>query len=248
MVKTTKEKMSFIPRIFNIPYSIKNIPNYNLFKYRKLLTYRIEDLIERMRWTVHHDKKKKDGTYTEEDNNKYGFRTPLRAPFSKELKAFEDDLIDLISEVETRYVSNPLQDRMRADLEAIRQLENEVIIQSDKTNNFYIMRVDEYQANRDKELMAGYRKVGSEIIEKIDSDAASLVQRINLDDRIEGIAPQPAFLTIKDHKPDFPNKLSFRVINPAKTNVGKISKEVLDRVNAKLLRLLKTTSQIFQTN
>ena len=119
---------------------------------------------------------------------------------------------------------------MKEDLRRINDLEREVIVQSDKTSNYFIMDVDEYQGHLNKEIMKSYRKVDSSIIENIDEEAASLVTRIDLDDRIEGIAKKQAFLTIKDHKDDFPSKLSFRVINAAKTNLGKISKDILDLI------------------
>ena len=37
------------------------------------------------------------------------------------------------------------------------------------------------------------------------------------------------FITIKDHKPNFPGKLECRLLNPAKSNLGKISKMFLDK-------------------
>ena len=40
-----------------------------------------------------------------------------------------------------------------------------------------------------------------------------------------------AYITIKDHKEDFPNKISCRLINPSKSSIGKISKVILDKIN-----------------
>ena len=40
-----------------------------------------------------------------------------------------------------------------------------------------------------------------------------------------------AFLTVKDHKENFPNTLSFRLLNPSKSDIGKISKSFLDQIN-----------------
>ena len=42
-----------------------------------------------------------------------------------------------------------------------------------------------------------------------------------------------AFLTIKDHKQDFPNSVKCRIINPASNTLGKLSKRVLDKINSK---------------
>ena len=43
-----------------------------------------------------------------------------------------------------------------------------------------------------------------------------------------------AYITIKDHKERFPHKLSFRLLNPSKSDIGKISKNILDRINKSL--------------
>ena len=76
--------MVYIPRRLNIPYSTKNIPVIGLFKYQRLLTFRIEDLLRRMRWKVHWDKNKDKI----KDFESFGFRSLAAAPYSKELKAF----------------------------------------------------------------------------------------------------------------------------------------------------------------
>ena len=40
-----------------------------------------------------------------------------------------------------------------------------------------------------------------------------------------------AYITIKDHKEIFPNKIRCTLINPSKSCVGKISKVILDKIN-----------------
>ena len=44
-----------------------------------------------------------------------------------------------------------------------------------------------------------------------------------------------AYITIKDHKKDFPNKISCRLINPSKSDIGRTSKQILDKINLKLI-------------
>jgi len=44
-----------------------------------------------------------------------------------------------------------------------------------------------------------------------------------------------AFITLNDHKDNFTNKPSCRLINPCKPEIGKISKKILDRINDKIL-------------
>ena len=40
-----------------------------------------------------------------------------------------------------------------------------------------------------------------------------------------------AYITVKDHQEGFPHKLSFRLLNPSISDIGKISKNILDRIN-----------------
>ena len=44
-----------------------------------------------------------------------------------------------------------------------------------------------------------------------------------------------AFVTVKDYKEGFPHKQSFRLINPSKSDIGKISKNLRDKINKILI-------------
>ena len=41
------------------------------------------------------------------------------------------------------------------------------------------------------------------------------------------------YITMKDHKSEFPNKIPCPSINSSKSSIGKISKIILDRINEK---------------
>ena len=219
--------MTTAPRRLDLPYSVKNIPILSSFNYDKLFTYRSEDLVEQMRWTVYWDKLKKKGIDVGEKKDTHGFRTPAKAPPCQELKKFEDDLFDMLSSIERRPINNPLQERMREDLNYIKSLQSMVVVNSDKTSQLYLVDVNGYRKSLEKEITKSYRKVDRTVVDDIDTEAASLAHDFKLDDRVEGIALQPSFLTLKDHKEDFPGKLSFRLINPAKPNLGRVSKSFL---------------------
>ena len=107
---------------------------------------------------------------------------------------------------------------MKEDLTALKNLEKEVIVPSDKSK-FYTMNVKEYQQHLDKEVMKDYNKVDIKKAMDIDREASKMANTLKLSDRIEGMALKKSFMTIKDHKEDFPGKLSFRLINPTKTNI-----------------------------
>ena len=50
-----------------------------------------------------------------------------------------------------------------------------------------------------------------------------------------------AFLTIKDHKEGFPHTLPFRLINPSKSDIGKISKSLLNTINENIIQQTNVT-------
>ena len=45
------------------------------------------------------------------------------------------------------------------------------------------------------------------------------------------MSEQQAFFTVKDHKEDFRTNPKYRLLNPTKSDIGKINKIILDRVN-----------------
>ena len=45
-----------------------------------------------------------------------------------------------------------------------------------------------------------------------------------------------AYITIKDNKDKFPNKIPCWLINPSKSSIGKISKAILDAINKNAVR------------
>ena len=54
--------------------------------------------------------------------------------------------------------------------------------------------------------------------------------KLEIDDRVDATADKDAFITLKDHKPNFANKPTCRLINPTKSEIGKVSKKILDRI------------------
>ena len=50
-------------------------------------------------------------------------------------------------------------------------------------------------------------------------------------DRMDVLAKRQAFITLKDHKDNFVNNPTCRLINPTKSEMGKVSKQILDRIN-----------------
>ena len=60
-------------------------------------------------------------------------------------------------------------------------------------------------------------------------------QSSETDDRVQWFHEAEAFITTKDYKDNFSNFPAFSLINPSKSEIGKISKSVLDRINNALV-------------
>ena len=89
-----------------------------------------------------------------------------------------------------------------------------------------------------KNITKTYKKVSHAATSSIENETKSIVQKLNLDDRVRTTAQRDAFITLKDHKPNFANNPTCRLISPTKSEIGKISKQILDRVNKKIISAL----------
>jgi hypothetical protein len=94
--------------------------------------------------------------------------------------------------------------------------------------------VSENQHLIEKSITSDYRKAPADTVARIDEQAVPMVNRLTLDGRVEKFDTSGAFVLLKDHKPNFSTNLPCRLINPAKSDIGKISKILLETINTDL--------------
>ena len=75
-----------------------------------------------------------------------------------------------------------------------------------------------------------YKRSKSTILNSTNTEAAKIARNLDLEDRIDEFVQAPAYITVKDHKPGFPNKVQCRLINPARSNIGCKSKQILEKI------------------
>ena len=68
-------------------------------------------------------------------------------------------------------------------------------------------------------------------VRNINNKAKKIIENLPVADRINKLQEKEAYITIKDQKDDFPNKISCRLIKPCKSSIAKISTVILDRIN-----------------
>ena len=64
-------------------------------------------------------------------------------------------------------------------------------------------------------------------------------KKLKIEERANVIAPMESFVSLKDHKANFRQKPTVRLLNPAKTDMGRVSKTVLDNIIQEVRRRTK---------
>ena len=150
----------------DLNYSLKNIPVATKMEYQRTLTDKVEKLLGRVRWKLfwfrNPDLKK-------EKLNTFGFNSTKYPPASKELWAFEKDMVDLIGQIEMKPYTNTLQTKLKEDKKMIKSCKN-IIIPADKTGNFYQVEPHEYKQAWVNTISKDYKKVDRSEVDKINKN------------------------------------------------------------------------------
>ena len=196
---------------------------------------KVETLVRRMRFKIYfHDHPEKAG----DTKDNFGFKTTRAPPQSPLLAPFESDLYELIRSIQFKPIRNQFQTKLKEDLKKMKQ-SDKIFVPADKSPNIYKITVEEYNKLVTDNITKTYKKTSSDLVREVNKEAKSIVTKLGIADRVEKYAEQNAFITLKDHKDNFQSSPKCRLINPAKSSIGAISKIHLDRVNSKLRQTLK---------
>ena len=228
-------------------FSIKNIPIPDEVSYLKSLIFRTEDFLKRMRWRAlfflkRQEEMKKDRVHSDaidndEDlsinNEKYGFRSSKVPPQIKELNDFEQEIWNMVEGVTFSDKRTDFQKMMKKEVNEIKN-SKELIIPADKTANMYKLKPETYEKMLHNNITKDYRKSNNNIVKEINKEAKSISEKFKISDRVNVMPEKNAFITIKDHKENFDNDPKCRLINPTKSEIGKISKIIIQNINSKI--------------
>ena len=103
----------------------------------------------------------------------------------------------------------------------------------------------------EKNVTKAYKKTNKRIPDSITAVDKKIAENLKLEDRVEVSASRDAFIALKDHKPDFINNPTCRLINPTKSAIGIISKHILHNINKEIPKvtkanLWKSTSNVIE--
>ncbi|MEL6805484.1 MAG: hypothetical protein AAFO91_17080, partial [Bacteroidota bacterium] len=187
--------------------------------------------INRMRWKAFFfDRHDKDQTLQPEDDSEYNiFRSNKSGPESDKLLPFESDLWHLVKSIRFKKVKSAFQVKLNTDLRKITSSDR-VTVFSDKTANMYSMDSTQYRKLLEENVTRDYRLAENNTVDQIDTEAMSIIQRNCIKGKIPRFQLSDAYVTIKDHKANFPQTIKCRLINPSKTHIAKVSKTIIERV------------------
>ena len=220
---------------FNVAYSTKNIPLPSRNDFLQRLIEKTEQFLRRMRWKAYFFLNPDTSTSSKDT---YGFKSTKNPPPVEELKEFEDDMLKMVQSLKFKQVNDPFLNKLNGDAERIKK-ETKLLISADKTTNFYKLEPSKYNDLLEQNITKSYKKAHPDILRDIHKEDKKIATKLGIDDRVDTTANKNAFITLKDHKPNFDNKPTCRLINPTKSEIGKISKEILDRINDKIVRASK---------
>ena len=222
--------LKFAMQQVNLGYSTKNIPIPSEEEYLMKLTHSAGTFMHAIRWRVAfflHPEWKSSQKQT------YGFRSRKNPGRIEELAKFEEGIVRLIQNIVFRNSDNEFQQKMRKDIASIRK-DEKLLIAADKTTNFYKLEPEKYRKLLEENISKDYQKAPQNIEDVINRGNKTIARDLDLDDRINITANKEAFITLKDHKLHFLTAPKCRLINPMKSEIEKISKQILDRVNSRI--------------
>ena len=148
-----------------------------------------------------------------------GFRNPVQAP--------------LISNVKFRNVNDEFLNNIASDMKDMESLRS-LLIFADETRNIYKTTPEIYDKLVTDNITTTYKSGEDHLISDINSELKDISCNLGTGDRIDVMAKTLAFITLKDHKDNFDSHPKCRLINPAKSELGRVSKIILDDINNKL--------------
>ena len=218
----------------NFEMSTKSIPVVdNRQEYHLQFTHSVNELACNVRWKT----KKFLGRWKNSEKETFGFKSTKMAPPVPELEEFESKLFDLAKEVKFRdQPKSNFQRKLAANVAKVRK-DTKVIVGADKSSNFYRLEPEAYQQALLKDIHADYKKADEGIEEDINTEAFLFAAELDIEDRVYKVERRQAVVTLKDHKDNFLNNPETRLINPTKSELGKVVKvkmaKVLNTVRAK---------------
>ena len=215
----------------NFDFSLKNIPIPSQKEYLIELISSVGDFVSNFRYRVFHFL---NPSNENEKKETFGLKTTKPPPSLAETRDFENALYELVKNVRFRQIKRTtLQSTLNENMRMMDR-SNNIYVAADKTKNHYELSTADHDKLLEKNVTKGYKKCNRKLVQNVNKSDKAIAESLELDDRIFAFSERDAFVTIKDHKDNYQNNTQCRLINPAKSDLGKVSKKILARIVGKL--------------
>ena len=99
-----------------------------------------------------------------------------------------------------------------------------VLIFADKTRNIYETYKNTYSKLLTDNISKTFKKTEHSIYSKINKEAKIISNNYGVSEGVDCLAKSNGFISLRDPKPNFSSNPKCRLINPAKSEIGKISR------------------------
>ena len=166
----------------------------------------------------------------------------------KELSTFGKELIAVVKDIKFRNTRSDFQTTLQEDIRLIHNSKKTMTF-VDKTSNICMgLTKEEHNKLLGNTITSKYKKTNTEINGKNkkgkgkkenEKKGKEILKNKEVLYRLDINEESNCFFTLKDHKENFHNNPTIRLINPAKNEIGRISKVILDTINSSLIKQLK---------
>ena len=140
----------------------------------------------------------------------------------KTLELLGKELFKIVEKNKFQKINCKFQDKLNLDIKNITSSRKTLTL-TDKTSNFYKVTIDKYEQLLHNSITKIYKKSNSNIIKIINDQCKKIANKKNLLDKIQVNGKEEYLITLKDHKPNFENNATTRLINQAKNEIERIS-------------------------
>ena len=96
-----------------------------------------------------------------------------------------------------------------------------------------------YNSLLSNNITSNYRKCKNNVKHKIDKETKKIAESLYLSKKMECYASCPAFIIIKDYKPNFRKNTKCWLTNPVKNELGLVNKKHLEEIIANVANTIK---------
>ena len=142
------------------------------------------------------------------------------------MKNFENELLLMVKNIEFKNVKNKFHEKLKEGINEIKT-SDKMFVGADKSRHISKMEKQQYPKLLTENITKTYKKSNKKKISNINFTAKKITEKLS----IERMEESEAYITKKEPKDEFHNKIPCQLINPSKCNLGKISKVILNKIN-----------------